>query len=223
VAWQEKALPDLPASPSNRHFLLLPDATGMAEKLAARIRSAGCSYSIVYEASDLESAAADCGASSLTIVDLRFVGVSDTTSSRRTCVAVAKAVRNLATIEHAESRYWLVTRGAIATGQDAGPILPWQAPAWRTVNFGEGSSISILPKTPLQIASSCGRTWLPAMAKIKPRFAEVAASSPVWNGRFCQRPRPFPSGRMEPTWLLEDLEAWGRKSPAGWLHSARAV
>jgi acyl transferase domain-containing protein len=130
VAWQEKSLPDSPAVSLKRHFLLLPDATGVAEKLTAKIRTAGCSYSVINEASDLENAVIDSTASSIAIVDLRFLDASDIITSRQSCMSVANSIRALSGIEQSGLRYWIVTHGAQATGVNKDKILPWQAPAW---------------------------------------------------------------------------------------------
>ena len=130
VAWQERAFSHAAATPLDRHFLLLPDATGIAEKLAARIRKAGCSGSIVHEARDLENAAIASPSSSVAVIDLRFLDASDISKSRQSCVAVAKAVRVLAGVEKSALHYLIVTQGAQSTGFDAEKIQPWQAPAW---------------------------------------------------------------------------------------------
>ncbi len=130
VGWQEKALPDLQAAQSDCHFLLLPDATGVAERLAARIRITGASYSIVNEANGIENAVINSSASSIAVIDLRFLDACDIMTLRKNCAAVAKVVRTLTGIEQSRLRYWIVTQAAQATGPNSEKILPWQAPAW---------------------------------------------------------------------------------------------
>jgi acyl transferase domain-containing protein len=130
VAWQEKALPDSQAARSDCHFLLLPDSTGVAERLATTIRMAGASYSIVNVANDLENAIIDSTASSIAVIDLRFLDARDNMTLRQSCVSAAKVVRTLTGIEQAGLRYWMITQGAQSTGLNPEKIIPWQAPAW---------------------------------------------------------------------------------------------
>ncbi len=130
VAWQQRDLPARAEDLPYRYWILLPDTTGVAQALAARIRSAGNECILIGDNRlGLEPTLAQAEAPNTGIIDLRCLDVAEG-SAEQPCLALANLVREVARINRPGVTVWSVTRGAQATGRETSPVLPWQAPVW---------------------------------------------------------------------------------------------
>ena len=135
IAWNESDLPVAAPAPARLHWILLADETGVARQLADRIRSAGCSCELIdknrfdEDRPERQRVLNQSKPSPTGIVDMRCMDNVEG-STERSCMALVNLIAEVSQIEPAEVSVWSVTQGAVATGQEANPVLPWLAPAW---------------------------------------------------------------------------------------------
>jgi acyl transferase domain-containing protein len=149
VAWNESSLPVAARAPARLHWILLADETGVARKLADRIRSSGCSCELIDKnqfdegGPDRQRVLNQSIQSPTGIVDMRCMNNVEG-STEPSCMAlvnliaevseltaeVSELIAGVSEIEPSRVSVWSVTQGAVATGQETNPVLPWLAPAW---------------------------------------------------------------------------------------------
>jgi acyl transferase domain-containing protein len=135
VAWKQNYLPVAPPAPVRLHWILLADETGVAKQLADRIRSVGCSCELIDKhrfdetRPEGQRILSQSKRSPTGIVDMRFMNNVEGLTER-SCMALVNLIAEVSQIEPSEVSVWSVTQGAIATGQETSPVLPWLAPAW---------------------------------------------------------------------------------------------
>jgi acyl transferase domain-containing protein/acyl carrier protein len=135
IAWNERHLPVAPTAPACLHWILLADETGVAKQLADRIRSVSCSCELI-ETNRFDEGRPErqrilnqSKRSPTGIVDMRSIDNVEGLTER-SCMALVNLIAEVAQIEPSEVSVWSVTQGAVATGHELNPVLPWLAPAW---------------------------------------------------------------------------------------------
>ncbi len=108
-----------PEAPPDCTWLIFADRSGVAQALAARIRVEGLRCEIAESEGDFAIPAAS--GTELRIVYLR---------SLEAPAGVLPFLQALAARQPANTRVWLVTQGAQATGRETLPTAVWQAPVW---------------------------------------------------------------------------------------------
>jgi acyl transferase domain-containing protein/acyl carrier protein len=135
IAWKQSYLPVAASAPARLHWILLADETGVAKQLADRIRSAGCSCELIDKnrfdegRPERQRILNQSKQSPTGIVDMRSMDNVEG-STERSCMALVNLIAEVSQIEPSEVSVWSVTQGAVATGQETNPVLPWLAPAW---------------------------------------------------------------------------------------------
>jgi NADP-dependent 3-hydroxy acid dehydrogenase YdfG/aryl carrier-like protein len=137
ITWQEGAVRTTAVDKLCGHWIVLPDASGVAVALASKIQSAGCSCEFVNDPAELEGTLSRSASRHSEIVDLRYLDAM-AASADEPCQMLANLIQGVARLNPPGVRVWIVTRGAQPTGREAAPVLPWQAPVWalgRTIAF----------------------------------------------------------------------------------------
>jgi acyl transferase domain-containing protein len=142
IAWNEGSLPVAAPAPARPHWILLADETGVARRLADRIRSAGCSCELIDKGQfdqggpERRRVLHRSKQSPTGIVDMRSIDNVEG-STEPSCMALANLIAEVSAligevwgIEPSAVSVWSVTQGAVATGQETNPVLPWLAPVW---------------------------------------------------------------------------------------------
>ncbi|MGA8087919.1 MAG: SDR family NAD(P)-dependent oxidoreductase, partial [Terracidiphilus sp.] len=130
VTWRQRDLPQKTEELSCRHWIVLPDASGVAKALADRMRSTGCKSILIENGlPELERELAQADTARTGIIDLRCLDVEEG-SAEQPCLALAALIQKVAQIDRPGVTVWSITRGAQATGRETQPVLPWLAPAW---------------------------------------------------------------------------------------------
>jgi acyl transferase domain-containing protein/acyl carrier protein len=137
IAWQESTVRTIIVEKLCQHWIVLPDVSGVAEALASKIQTAGCSCEFANDSAELERMVSRSAPRHSEIVDLRYLDAT-VASADEPCQILATLVQSLARMNRPGLRVWVVTRAAQSTGREAAPVLPWQAPVWalgRTIAF----------------------------------------------------------------------------------------
>ncbi len=137
INWQERAVPAAVEDKLRDHWIVLPDARGVAEALASKIRSTGRTCEFVNDPVELEGTFSRWASRHSEIVDLRYLDAR-AASADEPCQMLANLIQDIARLDRPGVRVWIVTRGAQCTGRETDPVLPWQAPVWalgRTIAF----------------------------------------------------------------------------------------
>jgi acyl transferase domain-containing protein/acyl carrier protein len=122
VVWRQRDFADQAERRDKHHWIVLADTQGVAKAIAARIECAGDTFSLV-------RGPLAAGRNLDRVVDLRNLDAAEGASEPQ-CTMLAGLVQDVSLVGGRGVMFWSVTKGALSTGRETNPVLPWQAPVW---------------------------------------------------------------------------------------------